>query len=111
MNICLAGAGPAVFLWRKNTRDAEGAMMKKMRVAISFAALGGAILLAEQPSASAVEMPGSCNIGFQHLKECCTISFRRRPMGSVESGERRSEIMACISRMKADAEKRQQRGR
>jgi hypothetical protein len=86
-------------------------MMKTMRVAISLAVLAAAALVWDQPSASAVEMPGSCNIGFQHLKECCTISFRRRPMGTVESSERRTEIMACISRMKADAEKRQQRGR
>ena len=81
--------------------------MKKMRVAICAAALGGAFLLWEPPSASAVNMPGSCHMGFQHLKECCTISFRRRPMGTVESGERRTEIMACISRMKAGADKRQ----
>jgi hypothetical protein len=84
--------------------------MKKMRVAICVAALSGAFLLWEQPSASAVEMPGSCNIGFQYLKECCTISFRRRPMNTVDSGERRTEIMACISRMKAGGDTRQKRG-
>jgi hypothetical protein len=86
-------------------------MMKTMRVAICAAALGGVFLMWAPPSASAVEMPGSCNIGFQYLKECCTISFRRRPMNTVDSGERRTEIMACISRMKADAEKRQNRVR
>jgi hypothetical protein len=85
--------------------------MKKMRIAILLAALGGAFLMWEQPSASAVEMPGSCNMGIAHLKECCTISFRRRPMGTVESGERRTEIMACISRRKADGEKGQNRVR
>lgn len=78
-----------------------------MRVAILLAALGGALLMWGQPSAFAVTMPGSCNIGFAHLKECCTISFRRRPMGTVESGERRTEIMACIDRMKAGGETRQ----
>ena len=77
-----------------------------MRVAIFLAALGGALLWG-QPSALAVTMPGSCNMGVAHLKECCTISFRRRPMNTVDSGERRTEIMACISRMRAGPEKRQ----
>ena len=84
--------------------------MKKMRVAIFLAALGGALLMWGQPSAFAVTMPGSCNMGIAHLKECCTISFRRRPMNTVDSGERRTEIMACISRMKAGADTRQRRG-
>ena len=85
--------------------------MKKMRVAICVAALGGAILLWESHPASAVEMPGSCNMGIAHLKECCTISFRRRPMGTVDSSERRSEIMACMNRMNAGGETRPNRGR
>ena len=81
-----------------------------MRVAIFLAALGGAFLMWQPPSAAAVNMPGSCNMGIAHLKECCTISFRRRPMGTVDSSERRSEIMACMSRMNAGGDTRQKRG-
>jgi hypothetical protein len=85
--------------------------MKKMLIGISFAALSSAILMSESHSASAVEMPASCNIGFAYLKECCTISFRRRPMRTVDSSERQTEIMTCIGRMKADAGKRQNRSK
>ncbi len=89
---------------------AMGTTMKQMLVGISVAALCSAFLVSGAHSASAVEMPASCNMGFAYLKECCTISFRRRPMRTVDSSERQTEIMACISRMKAGGDKRQKSG-
>ena len=79
--------------------------MYKSLIGISAASMTGgivAILMSNPDSAVAVEMPAACDMGAQHLKECCTISFSApRSRNHDFLSDRFAEITACIDRMKA----------